>query len=425
VAVQVLMLVGAVASPVSAQQGGNGRPYRGIFGGGVGDAEHVLTLNGSAGGSYTAPVGATGSGGAGTGAGLLGGSVNYGYQRPRGTLQASLTSLGRYTNRSEWLPASHTVGAYGAFTIPVSARAVLALSQGMTYRPLHAVTSLPGVPGFDLAGDNSLLLDPALVQGGPAYGRASSDAALGYRLTRRNSISVHAGYQHGGLMSPAADDRRARVGVQFVRAITRGLSVRLGYSFSDGAVYTMPVRQFRHHDVVAGIDFSRALTLSLTPQTTASFGIGSTVVTDSDRSRFHVTGSARLDHEMGRTWNASLAYRRGVDVRGGVEAPVFSDAVTAGLGGAISRAIQFRSAVGTALGNVGVLGGNGFRSHYASAGVVIGFGRHIGVDVTYAHFRSRFNSGALLAPGVPTQFDRHTLRVAMNVWAPLLYRARR
>ena len=41
------------ASPVAAQQQGRPeRPYRGIFGGGVGDAEQLLTVNFGVSGGY-------------------------------------------------------------------------------------------------------------------------------------------------------------------------------------------------------------------------------------------------------------------------------------------------------------------------------------------------------------------------------------
>jgi hypothetical protein len=207
--------------------------------------------------------------------------------------------------------------------------------------------------------------------------------------------------------------------------VARGLSVRLGYAYSELTNYGVPPAKSRDHGVSAGLDFDRGMSLSLARQTTVSFQLGSTAVSDGERTRLHVTGRAVLNHGIGRSWNASLAYLRGVDARGGVQAVVFSDSASAGVAGVIGRRVQVRSAVGTAIGHVGVRTPNGFRAYYATSGAAYGLSRHAALDLTYVYYRSTYQSPAHLAPGVPVQFDRQSVRASLTLWAPLVYHARR
>ncbi len=303
------VLVGALAANAEAQQTGGvvGRPYRGLFGGGVDDAGELLTAGATAGGGYAAPVSSGAAGVPARATGQLGGSLRYDFVRPSVTVQALGSSLGRYSSTARWLPGSHQAGASAQFALPVTSRTTIAFGQRFSYRPLHLVSSLPNVRGFNLAGDDGLLLDPALAGTRDVYASVLSMGGVAYQLSRRNTVAASVSYMRGGLLSDKSDLARVRAGVDFSRAVTQGLSVRLGYAFVEGTHYTEPRTRYRNHDIVAGLDFNRALTWSITRETTVSFAAGSTVVSTDERTRLYVSGRARLAHEIGRSWTASLA----------------------------------------------------------------------------------------------------------------------
>src|SRR5688500_8910763 len=89
-----------IAVPAAAQQPRPARPYRGLFGGGMGDTEQVLTLTGSVGVGYDDNVLAdqSGTGGLGTDPRIdqsgtfqqMSGGLTYSLERTRVSLGASL-----------------------------------------------------------------------------------------------------------------------------------------------------------------------------------------------------------------------------------------------------------------------------------------------------------------------------------------------
>src|SRR5207247_8172570 len=144
-----------------------------------------------------------------------------------------------------------------------------------------------------------------------------------------------------------------------------------------------------------GIDYSRALSFSR--HTKFSFGSGSSALTEAQRTRYVLTGSATLTREIGRTWNARLTARRGLQLLEGFSGPVLSDSVTATFGGAVSRRISFSSSAATSSGDLGVTGGN---RHYSTvtgaAGVGVTLTRRLAFEGQYSYYRHRFADGVRL-----------------------------
>ena len=64
-------------------------------------------------------------------------------------------------------------------------------------------------------------------------------------------------------------------------------------------------------------------------------------------------------------------------------------------------------------------------SAYATTRLTVGVTQYLGLDVDYSYYQSDFANTSLLVPGMPDQFERHSLRVSARLWAPLLTRTRR
>ena len=97
---------------------------------------------------------------------------------------------------------------------------------------------------------------------------------------------------------------------------------------------------------------------------------------------YYLTGNARLNREIGRTWNAALGYIRSVSYIATYGEPFFSDAVNATLGGMINRRLQFRSGARASLGSVGAAGNSNYDTYYGSTGVTYALSRYVGLSTS-------------------------------------------
>jgi hypothetical protein len=294
----------------------------------------------------------------------------------------------------------------------------------VTYQPLQIVSAFPVVVDPTLGLGQALQVDPTLATTSDGYLDYDADLSLNHELSRRSALAVNVGYSRRGRVSDTGYLSIVRAGGRFSRELARGLRARVGYELSRGGyVAGGPTAFFNHHNIDAGVDYSRAL--SVTQRTTFAFGSGSTVVSDGVRSNFEITGFARLNHDLGRSWNTSAAYRREVGFLGTLNAPVFSDSLAVRLSGLIADKLHVHAAVGAAIGDVGLGLSNSFRTYYSTTGATFGVTQYLGFDVTYSYFRSKFETTALLAPGVPDEFQRQSVRASVRLWAPLIYRVGR
>jgi hypothetical protein len=149
-------------------------------------------------------------------------------------------------------------------------------------------------------------------------------------------------------------------------------------------------------------------------------------MSDGNRTHYRITGHARLNHDIGRTWQASANYARTAGFLDSLSAPVFSDSVTLAFGGMLNRRLNFRSAAAASFGEPAFGGnGSGFQTYTGSAGITAGLTRYLGLGATYSYFRYSFDQGGTLLGGLPRQSDRQTVRAHLSLWVPLIHRARR
>ena len=192
-------------------------------------------------------------------------------------------------------------------------------------------------------------------------------------------------------------------GVHLSYIIARGLSARIGYSNTE-AFYSGELPGLRSHGLDGGIDFSRALSLSR--RTTLAFSTGSAASVYQNEVHYNFVGSASLVHELGRSWNASLAYNRSVGFSAAYFQPVLSDGLTAGVTGLLNDRLSFSSSIGASFGSVGFSGPeNRYDTYSASAGLTLSVTRYLGVNTSYTYFRYSFEENAVPVrlEGVPDE----------------------
>ncbi len=150
------------------------------------------------------------------------------------------------------------------------------------------------------------------------------------------------------------------------------------------------------------------------------------MIVDHERTYYRLLANARLNREIGRTWNASLAYARTAGFVESLPGPVFSDAVTAAYGGMINRRLQFMSRVSASIGDFALAGdGSGFDTYSVSIGATYGLTRHLGLGANYSYYRYSFDAGAPLPPGFSREMDRQSVQAYLSMWVPLVHRSRR
>jgi hypothetical protein len=408
------------------------RPYRGLFGGGEGGASpQSLNANASFGGGWDdnilldLPGASPGSidprlARSGT-VGSFEGSLVYSMNKDRGSFGASLGSSTRYyPNQSITFVNSHGASVGGATRF--GQRTSLSGNSSVGYQP-YTFTSLFPLMFDPVAGALPVpTLDLATTD--DAYLSLTSNVSLSHQLSQRTTFS--AGFVHqqsdtaysGNKFSTQGGNAGLRFG------LTRSLGLRLGYGYREGRYSGRP-DPIRSHYLDAGIDFNKALSFSR--RTTLAFATGTTAVSDGTTTTYQAIGNARLQHELGRTWMASVSYDRSVQFLDAFLLPVFYDSVAAGVGGLVNRRVELQSSFRASIGTVGVgneRSSSDFDTYQAMAGVNVSLNRFMQFGVNYSFFHYSFDDGTVLPPGVVQSIDRRSIRAQLNLWAPIV-RSRR
>jgi hypothetical protein len=417
-----------MATPAVAQPQRPERPYRGLFGSGVGDAEQLLTASASIFGGYDDNVYADmlGDSGAGTQGGASAGSVAgasgslaYSFKTEPMTVGLSLGSSTRYYPGT----SDDTVTAtQGGLTLTAAPRLGTSLSLGLlaAYQP-YQLTPLFHVDFEPQPGD-SLIPDLDLVTTVESYLRYAGRVGFTHRVSRQATFSADYGYQHADRGAAADEFRYQNLGGALTYNLGKGLDARAGYTYGEGDYGAGQTRE--HHAIDAGVNYNRALSISR--QTTLAFGTGTSALRTQGSLRFTITGNAKLQHEIGRSWNTWVGYARRVLMNETFPEPVVADSVSAGLRGLISRRMQFTSSIRAALGKQGLENdAPGFNTAQGVATLSYALTRFMNAGVTYFYYRQRFDDGAVLSVGVPATAERHSVRATISLWAPVFERTRR
>jgi hypothetical protein len=406
------------------------RPYRGLFGGGVGNAEQLLTVNVSLGAGYDDNIfGDGGTGGVssdprtarGGSYGVLSGGVSYSLDRRRIAFGASVNGSTRYySDVFEGL-----VGAYGGTvggTFRLSEGQTLRANQSINHQPYLQLVVFPQL--FEIPVGQGTL--PSLDFATAESDYFSYDSSVEYTagVGRRGSLSLSYGRQLHDFETEGNDFTSQGGHAAYVHRLTQGLGLRLGYGHREGrypAAAETRVVTWQNWDV--GLDYSRALSFSR--RTKFAFSTGSSAIGGYDRTYYRLTGDVSLTREIGRTWDGSIAYSRGVGFIEAFAEPFFSDSFTVSFGGMMSRRLQFRAAAGGALGSVGLSGNQDYNTYYASASLQHALSRFLGLGTEYFYYRYNFDATAQLPSGMSRELDRQGVRAYISLWAPLIHRARR
>jgi hypothetical protein len=309
-------------------------------------------------------------------------------------------------------------------------RARLNVNQGFVYTPNYRLNLLPGIAGIgnppgagEIDNPDDGALDPDLdLFKSPAY-RHHAGVSFSQSIKRRSDF--HGGYRfrYVDFTEDAQQDFKSHaVSVGFSHRLTSHASLKIGYGrrTSDNLAGTRAV-----HNIDAGVDYSRAISLSR--RTMFAFSTGSAMqVSDrleavSDpRTRFHFIGSARLIHEIGRTWTAAAAYRRSLNLREGFDQPLITDAVTSTLGGLVTRRLNLSVSAGWVRAAGTLDGRTAYDAITASTQAQYALNRFLAVFARYFYYDYEFADVAALDPSLGPSAQRNGVRVGVTTTLPLI-----
>jgi len=429
------------------------RPYRGLFGGGVGETEQLLTLHVNVGGGYDSSVYVNNNDNrlVGTDNQSVGPdaqpAVNGSQTTPVTPLQVARSSSGfgagsvhlNYNlNRSSY--SFWSAGGVGFSYYPVlldsfdhryqaSAGGDWRISRKTSINGDYALFFGPVQYLVSPIGTDPMLgpTDPfgnTLGGGAETYRNENGHVDVNYLLTRR--VTVSAGSRLWRVVTPdnLRDQSTREITTRVSVGLTRDLHLYTAYRFSSQKFgNALNVSPFNTHNIDAGLDFSKAL--SLTRNTYLSFGTGTAAVSDGTSTRYWLTGNVTVRRDLGRTWGASFDYSRQASFVESFLQPVFSDTVSAYLSGLFSRRVQFDAGAYLTYGKVGINGpANGYRSFYTTSGIGIGITRFLSGNVRYLYARYSFDQ-AVVVPRDLRFTDRQGVTAYLSAWMPLYSRARR
>lgn len=436
------------------------RPYRGLFGGGVGETEQLLTLHFNVGGGYDSSVYVNNSDTRLTGSDNqpVGNdnqpigedtqpAVNGTQPNPVTPFQVARSSSGfgagsvnlNYTlNRSSY--SFWSAGGVGFSYYPVlldafdhryqanvggdwriSRKTSVNGDYAMFFGPVqHLVTPIGSDP---MLGPTDPFAN-GLGGGAETYRNENGHVDVNYLLTRR--VTLSAGTRLWRVVTPdhLRDQSTREITARMSVGLTRDLQFYTAYRFSSQRFgHEINVSPFNTHNIDAGLGFSKAL--SLTRHTYLSFASGTAAVSDGVSTRYWITGNVTVRRDLGRTWGASLDYSRAAQFVESFLQPVFSDTVSGYLSGLFTRRVQFDAGAYLTYGKVGIDGpSNGYRSFYTTSGVGVGITRFLSGNVRYLYARYSFDQGVLVPRDL--QFtDRQGVTAYLSAWMPLYSRARR
>jgi hypothetical protein len=429
-----LLLVFLAVRPASAQAERPERPYRGLFGGGVGNTEQLLTFTINFGAGYDSDI-LVGQGG---------GAVSVLPVDPRravkSTFEQASTGLAYSLSHSRVgfsASAGNSASYYPALAQPlvqtqsasvggslqIASRTSVTASESATYGPLYFLTSFP-VFGQSQQGQ-PVVLNETL--GARVENHLALMTGVSFSQSLPHRVALTLSYARQSSHSPSGDfDLMTQSGGGGVSVgLAKGLSLQVGYGYQEGQFGSGATVQRTHDQSInAGLSFNRALSLSR--RVTLSFDTGSSALSQGGQTHYGLTGDVRLTREIGRTWNATIGYSRTVAFLETFRQPVFSDSLGLSVGGLIARRLQFQSNLGAATGQVGFTQkANSFNTYYASAGLTIGLTRELGFGVDYSYARYFFGTSVALPSGLSRRMDRQRVFAHLSLWVPLVQRTRR
>jgi len=301
----------------------------------------------------------------------------------------------------------------------VTSRLNVNASVNSAYSPQLVFSPLPR------PGDVQTDFAPPTLDYGVTPQRMVSYAAGGnasVRVSRKSSLYVSLSDSLQRLLDDDYDTRTLAYGGGYSYSVSKYAALRLGYSQQDTdyGYSSMPKRRFTQRSYDVGVNYSKPLSISR--RTTLSFNTGSSAIDDGQKTYYNLTGSAALNHQMGRTWETNVVYSRGLGVVAGFVEPGIADAVNANVRGNLSSRFMLMATAGYANGNVGLAAvASDYLSYQASTRLEwIVHRERTGIYASYYYYAYQYDPGTETVVPIANDVDRQGVQVGLIFRFPLI-----
>ena len=340
------------------------------------------------------------------------------------TFSASEGSAAQYYPQVEKALRWSQTGAVGI--VARTARSAMRVEQQLGYSPFYHFRAVPVSSGSAPALADVAPEDSAFAVSGHESYRYGTGLGWTYRPTERSALGLE--YRREDIKFVQAADRDWRTqdaGIRLDRSLARNVTLGAGYSYyrREFEGDRLPVIR---QNIDLGVNYSNTLQ---SPRTTFSFSTGTAIISmprtvDSVATQsnfFRVIGHAVLDHRLNRTWRLNASYDRGLQYVVGVSDVFFADRVMAGIGGYFGRRVDLRAATDYSTGGLRLsTRQRGYNSQASTARLRVAVSRHLAAQVEYLYYRFLFPDTVTLPTGTPSRDTRHSVRVGLTTWFPLL-----
>jgi hypothetical protein len=306
-------------------------------------------------------------------------------------------------------------------------RNALRVQQTVSYNPFYHFRAVPVTSGATAELDQAAVPESVFAVAGRASYRFNTAFNWAYRPTLRSTFGL--GYQRQEInfvegVGGGWTAQEARV--SWNRPLTRSVAAVVGYRHQrrDFEGERLPLVR---HGLDVGVNYSRSVQ---SPQTTFTFSTGTEFISlprqvgPSDYAQtnyMRFVGNAALDHRLGAAWRVGVAYDRGLQYVEGISDVFFADRLMGSLEGYLGRRVDVRVTTDYSSGGLRLsTRQRGYDTQANTARLRIAVSRSLAAQVEYLYYRYLFPDTLVLPAGAPSRDYRHSVRVGLTTWFPLL-----
>jgi hypothetical protein len=303
--------------------------------------------------------------------------------------------------------------------------------QAVAYSSFNRISPIPRGPSIGLDGGvgSDVLVLPALPLAPSADLSVLSRNAFAYEseLVATQMLSSRSRMRYSVMRhhSELGIERRPMVaqgaGATYQRQMTRYGGLRLGYSFQQADYHRPDVPDIvQMHYLDTGYDYFRPLSFSR--RTTVGFSTGMQAFDRRDAMFYRGQFTGYLSHQLGRTWELGGSYDRGAQFVDVLQEPVYANTVVAHLGGLIGgQRLGLMMDASYSDGRLTyTLNQNQMLTYAGSSRLQYAMSEQWGLYAAYSYYYYEFGSNVPLPPGLLPQVGRHSARIGVTYWLPLI-----
>jgi hypothetical protein len=212
------------------------------------------------------------------------------------------------------------------------------------------------------------------------------------------------------------------------RSAGRHSSVHGSYRYRAGEFGGTATGSSTVHGIEFGVAHSRVLSasrradlrigLGLSTNDAPIDGLGAPV-----GGRFYqVLADATLSYQLGRSWQANVAYKRGLEFVPQLREPVFVGGFTTSVGGLLTRRVDLLASASYAKGDSALYSQSSFDTYTGSVRSRAAITRSLAVYLEYLYYFYDFGGNSLIAPGLSPRLERNGIRAGLTLWVPVFRR---